>query len=431
MKHYGYVIIGNSAAGIGAVEAIRTQDKTGTILIVSDEPYHTYSRPLVTHYLAGQVAEEKMAYRPADFYVRKQADTTFDVGVQRIECTSHELQLSTGEFIVWDRLLVATGAEPVIPPISGRDRKGVFTFTTLDDARRLKQNLGSINEVVILGGGLIGLKTAEALIECKKHVTAVELAGRILSPVLDEKASEIVEEFLVSRGIAIMKRHTIKEILPRSRTNNDVGGVVLDGGEKLNADAVIIAVGVKPRTEIVKGTPIRVNRGVVVDKNMRTSVQDVYAAGDVAEGYDFVMGCNRVIPIWPNAYMGGRIAGLNMAGRQMTYDFGMSMNAIDFFGFNVVSAGLLECVDEKEVETLIYYNAPAKAYKKIILRRNRIAGIIMVNEILTSGLLVGLMKKALDVSQVKEKLLSEDFNIADLPEHIRREGLGVEKLQVA
>lgn len=420
MNRYKYLIIGNSSGGIGAIEAIRKVDNEGTIAVISDEEYHTYSRPLISYFLAGEITYDRIFYRRSDFYQKKNVTPILGKKAVKIDFENKAVKLDDDSLVGFDKLLLATGGEPFVPKIAGMDIYDYFTFTTLNDALKLKHKLENeeIEKVVILGGGLIGLKAAEGLYANGVEITVVELANRILSPVLDETAAGLIQEILEQKGIKIITNHTISEIIGE---NGKVNGVILDKGEKIDCDLVIIAIGVRPRIELVKDTPIKINRGIVVDKNMRTTVPDIYACGDCAEVYDFILDNYRLTPLWPTAHVGGRIAGFNMAGVEKEYVWGTGMNSVDFFGFPVISAGFINPPEGQEMEVLIKHQPEKMIYKKFLIKDSHIVGMILVNEVDRAGVILGLMRDKADISSFKDEILREDFGQIYIPENIRRE----------
>ncbi|MFH1483786.1 MAG: FAD-dependent oxidoreductase, partial [Chloroflexota bacterium] len=298
-----YVIIGNSAGGIGAGEAIREVDREGSICIISDEPFPVYSRPLISEFLAGERTLDGMLYRPRDFCQQNSIEALLGRKVVGVDFPGARVALEGGESLPWERLLLAIGGTPIVPNIAGREKEGVFTFTTLEDARRMERFLEGKPRVVVIGGGLIGMSLASALVKRGLSVVMVELLDRVLSAILDEPASRLVEGVLREAGIELITGQTVREITGKFGAEGRVGGAVLQNGRQLSCGLVVIAIGVAPRTELVKNSPVNVNRGIVVDRHMATSYPHVYACGDVAEGYDFVYGTGRLTPIWPNAYL--------------------------------------------------------------------------------------------------------------------------------
>ena len=417
-----YLIVGNSAGGIGAVEAIRQVDANGPITIVSDEPYPAYSRPEISGYLAGLTTVERMLFRPPDFYERNGVEAILGVTASRLDLRKRGLELEDGRTLAWDRLLLATGGRPTMPPIPGADREGIFTFTTLADADRIRAALSPASRAVVIGAGLIGLSLTHALVHLGVPVVMVELLDRPLANALDREAASVVERALREAGVELVFGQTVDEVLGQPEDGEHVGGVRLQDGRQLSCDILAIAIGVTPRTELAAEAGLPVDRGIIVDRRMATSHPDVYACGDAAEAFDFVHGVERVTPIWPNAYIGGRVAGLNMAGRETVYSGGTAMNALSYFGLAIVSAGLQEPGDGPGYEVLVSSDSDT-AYRKVVLRQGRVAGLTFVGDIEKSGIVLGLMRDGTDVSAFKEALVAPDFGLTSLPEELRRQRL--------
>lgn len=417
-----YLIIGNSAGGIGAAEAIRELDKAGTMAIVSDEPYPAYSRPLISEHLFEGRPLERMLYRPADFYEKNNVRTLFGEKVARVDFGGHSLKLESGRRLEWQKLLLATGGSPIVPRMEGGDARGVFTFTKLDDAKAIDKFLskrkGDTRELVI-GGGLIGVSASEALVKRGVEVTIVEMKNWILNTILDEEAAELEAKALVDAGVDIITGHTVAKI--NKDSSGAVNGAVLDDGRSLACDMVVVAIGVTPRLELADGQ-LKTNRGVIVNRTMQTSMADVYACGDVAEAYDFVFGENRVTPVWPNAYIGGRVAGQNMAGTKAEYQGGTAMNSLKYFGVNIVSAGMVAPPD-KSYEVVL--QGGDGIYRKVILKDGLITGLVFAGDIEKSGIIYNLMKDKVKVDGFKDELVADDFGLASLPEEIWRARLAV------
>ncbi|MDP6126877.1 MAG: FAD-dependent oxidoreductase [Dehalococcoidales bacterium] len=421
-KQVQYLIIGNSAGGIGAVEAIREVDKAGAITIISDEPHSAYSRPLIAEYLAEGRPLESMLYRRADFYEKNEIQTLLGSRVERLDLSEQAVVMESGERVEWHKLLLATGGTPIVPPMEGGDLKGVFTFTVLDDAKGIDQFLSGFEKMtpraLVIGGGLIGVSATQALEERGVAVCIVEMRDRVLNMILDEEASALEEEALKKAGVEIITDHTVAKIVGDS--DGAVAEAILDDGRSVPCELVIVAIGVRPRTELVTGTEIEVNRGIVVDLQMATSVPDVYACGDVAEAYDFVYGENRLSPIWPNAYVGGRIAGFNMAGHPCDYPGGTAMNSSNYFGVDIVSAGLVMPPDDTYE---VLSNQCDEYYRKVLLKDGLVVGLVFAGDIEKSGIIYNLMKDKVQVETFKQSLVADDFGLISLPEEIWRSHL--------
>jgi len=413
-----YTIIGNSAAAIGAVEAIRSHDRRGEIVIVSREPYRAYSRPLITYLLAGHIGEDRMFYRESDFYKRNKVRTFLEKEVETIQSEHRRLLLKGGETLDFEKLLIAVGGSPIVPQLEGIHLGGVFTFITWNEAREMGRYIKehAVESAVVIGGGLIGLKAAEALIALGLRVTVVELMDRVLSATFDKKASEMVERRLKSEGARLITENTVEEILGNC---DRVEGVMLKDQRRIDCQMVIFGIGVVPNITLVKGTPIHCNSGIQVDDHMETSISGVYAAGDVVEIPDVLLDTVRPIAIWPNAYRQGWIAGCNMAGIPKRYEGSFAMNSIDICGIPTISVGIVQA-QENGFEVLQQLDRTRDTYKKIILKDGVIVGAIFVGEIDRAGIYTGLIREKVDVSEFKDILLREDFGLISLPREYRK-----------
>ena len=413
-----YLIVGNSAGGTGAAEAIREVDKDGVIIIVSDEPYLSYSRPLISKYLSKERTFKGMLFRPLDFYTKNNIDTVLGKRVKSVGLSERTAELENSEHILWEKLLIASGGIPIVPRMEGAGKRGIFTFTTLNDARAIDEFIESTPKAVVIGGGLIGISVTEALKKRGLRVTVVEMKEKILNTILDEQASTMVEKALEQAGVKIITGRTVAEIAGKEL----VKGIILDNGEEIPCSLVVVAIGVSPRTELALGTEIKVNRGIVVDRHMATSYPDVYACGDVAEAYDFVYGTNRLTPIWPNAYIGGRVAGFNMAGANAEYPGSTAMNSLNYFGLDIASAGIAIPPDSNGYELMS--KESNGVYQKIVLKDDVISGMVFVGNIEKAGIVYSLMKDRVKVSSFKKALLSDNFGLVSLPREIWQKRLG-------
>ncbi len=340
-----YLIIGNAAAGIGGVSGIRQVDSQGSITLLSSEARHTYSRPLISYWLEGKVTEGAMAYREMDFYKINGVDARLGVVVRAIDPQGKKVTLADGTAITYEKLLVATGSRPFVPPIEGRElAKNAFTFTTMDDAQAIAQVLTSESRVVILGAGLIGLKAAEAMVDQCAAITVVDLADHVLPSVLDAQCGAMAGEHLENLGMTLRLKTSITKIAEDQ--------VILSDGEALPYDVLILAVGTRPESTLVEAAGGVIGRGIVTDDTQATSLVDVYAAGDCTQSHDMTSDTDKNLAILPNAFMQGETAGINMAGGEATYREAFPVNAMGLKGFYMLTAGSylgeVQVVDEGE-----------------------------------------------------------------------------------
>jgi len=415
-----YVIVGASSAGIGAVEAIREVDPTGTITVISDEECPQYSRPMISDLVSGKADFGKLMCREHEFWKKNRIKALTGITAISLNLADKYVTIDKGDQVVFEKLLIATGGKPFVPKIEGSEKDGVFTFTTLSDAEGLASKLERAERAVVIGAGLIGVSVTEALIRRGLKVTMVELQDNILSLILDQTASEMVEDLIRKAGVIIATGQTVKRILGKPENDEVVGSAILTSGEQVKCDLVVIAIGVIPRIELLTGTNVKTNRGILVDKFMRTNVSDVYASGDVAEAYDFIYGENRLLPLWPLAQLEGKVAGYNMAGKKTDYPGGTAMSSLKYFDIPIISIGITNPRDFDEYESLVKHEPEHDIYRKIVLKNNTIVGITLVNDIERAGILFHLMKNGVNVKRLKQKLISDEFCLATLPRSLRR-----------
>lgn len=416
-----YVIIGGSAGGIGAIEAIREEDKKGIITVISEEEIPQYSRPMISEYVSREATIDEMKYRDDQFWKNNNVRILRGVSAKEIDFTKKQVTIDNGNKIDYDKLLIATGGKPFVPRMEGGEKKGIFTFTELSSAENIESKVGQSKNVVVIGGGLIGVSVSEALVKRGINVTLVELKDYILNLILDKTASELTETVITKAGVTIITGQTVQRILGRKDDPTTVGGVVMTDNTEIPCDMVIVAIGVIPRTELVKDTPLKINRGIIVDRFMQTSMPDVFACGDVAEAYDFLIDKSRLLPLWPLAYLGGRVAGFNMTGKKVEYEGGTVMSSLKYFELPIIAVGNINPENMSGYEELIYLEPEKTIYKKILLKNNIIVGFIFLGEIEKAGILFRLLKNHVDVAEIKDNLLSEDFGIVTLPQNVRQE----------
>jgi len=414
-----YVIIGNSAAGVTAAETIRRLDRSGEITIVDAEPYPCYSRCLLPYFLDGRRDEQGLAIRPPDFYAKLGLNTLLGQKVESVLPQEKAIRLADGTKLPYDKLLIATGASPTFPSWPGLETEGVYGLRTLDDAKRLLRQAASARRAGVIGAGFVGLETAWALYRRGLEVTVVGRSRRILRQQFDATAASIIMREMQAEGIRFLLGVGIKEIAPPSLWEKVFGragcGVILDNGDRLKAELVVVATGVRPNVDLLSGSGVAVNRGVVVDAYQATNVPDIYAAGDVAEIVDWVTGARGLSQIWPSAVVQGLVAGYNMAGvkRELGALIGLQ-NAVEFRDVPAIAIGLTqpEDVEDRGYEVLTAYQPDRNLYKKLVLRDDVIVGLILVGEISQTGVYAALMRKKANVKKYKDRLLRPDFGYA-------------------
>ncbi len=417
MKSFDHVVIGNSAAGVGAIEAVRKAkgSRKEGICVISEENTPAYSKPFIGRIVDGRRTVEELWYRPPEFY--EDGSLCFMGGRRAVALNLDErtVELQGGERLGFGKLLIATGGSPIIPNVPGL-RETANTFVRLSDALAIKKRIDqdSASSAVVLGGGLTGIAATSALIEKGIKVTLVELAPRILSTILDEEASTIIQEALDLGGGRTITGHTISHVDDTSERPI----VHIDNGEAIHTDLIVVAIGVKARTELVSDTEITVDRGIVVNSRMETGRRGIYAAGDCAQIYDSLRGRNMVLALWPTAYMGGRVAGQNMAGGNAELEWSTNMNSLNYFDTPILSAGVVSPGEGDGWSEIKERNGDA--YRKIVTRDDVMKGFVLVGDIDRGGLYLQMMRGSTRMSKLKRSPLSEDFGLVDLPTRERR-----------
>ncbi len=389
-----YVIIGNSAAGIGAVEGIRQIDKQGEITVITNEPYHTYSRPLISYLLLGKTNEQKMKYRDDNFYEKNNVTFISGMNVTNISEKEKTIILQDETCISYDKLLVATGSSAFVPPFDGLDTvNNKFTFMSLDDAKALNTVLNKDSRVLIVGAGLIGLKCAEGILERVESVTVADLSSRVLSSILDDDGSRLIQNHLEDKGVTFKLSNSVKRFSKNT--------AVLANDEEIAFDILVLAVGVRPNTSLLQGIA-EIEKAIVIDSKCKTSSNDIYAAGDCTQSIDISSGQNKIMALLPNAYMQGEVAGINMAGgytaeHNAEFNKAIPMNAIGFFGLHIITAG--NYVGETYIE------ADGKNYKKLFYSDNRLNGYILIGNVEKAGIYTSIIRERTPLDTIDFELI--------------------------
>ncbi|MEW6663532.1 MAG: FAD-dependent oxidoreductase [Bacillota bacterium] len=416
-----HVIIGNSAAGVAAAETIRRLDPAVNITMISAEADPVYSRCLLPNLLAGSRGLDGLLFRSKDFFRQNKITPILGVKADRVEPSSKTVFLADGRKIPYDKLLIATGASTAMPPIPGMDGPGVFGLRTLADAQGILARIPAARRAVVVGAGLVGLETAYALYSRGLEVTVVERMPQILPNQFDPTAAFILLREMQAEGIRFVLGRGIKEVAGPPLWQRLFGksgmGVILEDGDRLKAELVVVATGARCNVDLVRGTGIRVNRGIKVDSYMATNYPGIFAAGDVAETVDLVTGQEGLSPIWPNAVSQGKIAGFNMAGVRRKYSplIGQQ-NAVEFRALPAIAVGLTNPKGER-YEVLVNHCPVSNHYKKLVLDKDRLVGMVLVGDISKAGLYAGLIKKRANVQPIKDCLLDQGFSYAHFLRH--------------
>ena len=368
------VVVGSSAAGIAACEAAREYAPECSITLVTADASPQYSRPLLSYVLAGRIGRPAIYWPESDLTIRV-LNARRATGLE-----SNRLLLDNGTTLTFDRLILATGARGAEISIPGADLAGVHTLRNLEDLEEIEREAGPGRRAVVLGGGNVGLQTCEALLARGLTVTVVVTSPQLLSQMVDAEAGRRIADLFIRHGLDVRTGRDAVEITG----DGHVEGVRLDDGELIGADLVIVGKGIKPNVEWLRGSGVRVARGIVVDLCGRTSVPGIFAAGDCAEAIDPLTGRSAVSGIWPVAYEMGRAAGAAAVGVERPSAGALRMNASRFFGEPIISIGEVcpERLEGASAEVLVNREG---VYRKLVYHQGRLAGALLYGDISGAG----------------------------------------------
>lgn len=397
-----YVIAGGGIAALSAIRAIRTQDPAGAVTVVSAENPGFYYRPMTPLVVRGERESAELLQTPdALAGVR-----VIHGRVAALDTSRRLVGIEGEEPLPYDRLLIATGSSPRVPDIPGVAERNVHYLRTLEDALALRAAAKPGGAAVVLGGGFVGIKAATALAQRGLRVTVVEKEPQILLPRLDAAGARIVAAALEARGITLLARETIAEILPEAR------GVRLASGRLLACDFVCIAVGVRPNIDWLAGSGVEVDKAVVVDEGMRTTAAGVCAAGDVVQTRDPSSGKVVVSALWTNAVQMGRVAGTTLAGGKGVYPGGPEVfNASEIEGLPLISVG--EVLADGGGGREVFRKRSGSMYRKLVFEGDVLTGAIFIDNVCHAGVYAALISSRRSLGGLKAKAVEGTLTYAD------------------
>ena len=411
MMYTHYLIAGSSHAALTALHAIRKHDADKNITVVTRDDSLPYSPTVLPYVVSGRSRPGRVFLRDEGYFARLKVEYLRGAAVASVHPGQGKVSLADGEELGFAKLLLATGAAPALPSIPGLGATRFHVLRTLSDALALREALPRTRQALVLGAGLIGMHAAENLTKAGVQVTVVETRPNVLPGYFDEDAAGIIEDVFTANGVRLLTGNRVLRCAPKG---HGCRAALADGSE-IEADLLLVATGVAPVTDYLGGSGIETDRGVLVDDRMRTSAENVWAAGDLAQARGFFSDAKIVNGILPDAVDQGRIAGMAMAGDPgiRTYAGGVPLNTYTFFGQQAVSVGVQErALREAGVEIHKQADTERGFYLKIVLKDGRLAGIFGINAAFDPGIMWELMLRKIDLGPIKRAFLDSPQSTA-------------------
>ena len=397
-----FVVVGAGPAGVIAAETLSRMGHGGNITLISGEPEAPYSRMAIPYLLAEDIAEDGTHLRHTDDHFEAMGIEVKHERVASIDASGKALSLESGGSQAYHKLLLATGATPVRPPIDGMDLDKVMSCWTLADARGIIENTKEGDNVVLMGAGFIGCIILEALVARKVNLTVIEMEDRMVARMMDKTGGDMIADWCEAQGVKVMISTRVNGV---SENGDGTLSLALEGKDSISADLVVCATGVKSNMGFLEGSGINTDMGVVINEHMETSVPDIYAAGDVAAGFDFMTGGHDVHAIQPTASEHGRIAAMNMAGKRTAYRGSLVMNTLNTLGLISTSYGLWDGAEGGDESVSV--DKDRSKYIRLSFKDDKLAGVLALGVTQHVGVLRGLIQSRTPLGAWKKVLMDD------------------------
>jgi nitrite reductase (NADH) large subunit len=397
-----YIIIGNGVAANTAAENIRKNDKEGAIKMFSMEAVPYYYLPVLPEYLSGEKQIENMILHNNDWYENNNIELFLNTEIISIDTAAKQITSSDSTHHSYDKLLIATGGYSFVPPITGTDNAGVYSLRTLKDADLIKDKSKTAKNMVLIGGGLLGLEAGNEIRKTGINIKVVEFFPRLLPRQMDPAGAGMLQNIMEDMGFKFYLGAKTKEIKEQENRLS----VNLESGEEIPADLVLVSAGVRPEMKLAKDIGLETNLGVKVNDQMETGITDIYAAGDLVEHN------GRFYGTWPAAMEQGKIAGLNMSGQKAAYSGTVLSNTLKVVGIDLTASGEIDPDDKHE--SIVITDNKKNIYRKLVIEDNIIIGTILFGDITGSNEILKAISSKTDVSSIKEELNKPDFDFTKL-----------------
>ena len=399
-----YIIVGNGVAGTAAADKIREKDGDGKIDIFTDEPVPHYTRIRLPDFLAGAAEERELVLHKESWYEEKRIELHLEEAIEEIDPDKREVRSAKGNRYGYHQLLLATGGHSFIPPIQGVEKEGIFALRSIGDAQRIKEYAKKATEVLLIGGGLLGLEAGNGLRRSGLKVTVVEFFPRLLPRQMDVPGAELLKRQMGGMGFTFYLGAKSNQIMGDAK----VEGLVLEDGTSINCDMILISAGVRPNLELAQRLGLEIDKGVIVNDRMETKIAFIYAAGDLVQHR------GRFYGIWPAAERQGEIAGINMAGGEELYEGTVMSNRLKVVGIDLVSSGEIDV--DGQFESLVKEDEAKYIYRKLVFKDGVIIGCILLGDVRGNREILNAVEEKKDVACLKGKIFERDFDFRRLVE---------------
>jgi NAD(P)H-nitrite reductase large subunit len=413
------LVLGAGGAGISAVKAIRSVDKKIDINLVSRDNCNPYSLCSLPDFMSGEISSKVLNLLEPDFFTKNNISIMFGKEATKVDPLNKivyfkNLNNNKNERIEFDKLLIAIGSKPMVPSISGLNKKQVHFISDFESCQNIIKGLKKTKKIAVIGGGFIGIECAQAINQRKNIVYVIEILDRILSKLFDKEISNIAQKMLEVQGINFILGSQVKEIIGKDAAE----GLKYSNG-RLDCDMILLTTGVKPNMDLVRNSKIKLNQGIIVNEFMETNVNNIYAAGDIAESFDCIYGKQGLKATWSNAVEQGKVAGLNIAGKRCKYPGFQSYNIIHINDVPFLSMGNVTNLPKNHSELV---SKGMDSTRKVFIHENKILGMEFVGDITNSGHLFSMINKESAIKGDDKKILSNYFQYS-MNEKMKAKGI--------
>lgn len=409
MEPVHYLIIGGGIAGTAAAETVRQRDRTGKISIVSSEPHRLYSRIMLSKpdWFSGKIPEGSIWLKKPEWYADHRIELIAGRRAARLDAAKKEVALDGGAVMRYDKLLLAIGTCPRLWGIKGSDKRGVHYLRTLDDAKKIIEEVKTAKKAAVAGGGAIGFEICELLRLAGLEVTLIIRERHYWDPVLDEPSGRLIESALERNGVRVMRGRLVDEVAG----GEHVERLALDDGSVVESDMVVVGIGGVCEIDAFRQSGVRTGRGIIADRFLETSIPDVFVAGDAAEAYDPLSDEHVMYGSWSNAQQQGRTAALNMTGERQEYRF-VSTYTVHGFGITICFAGNINPLQDRR---LISRRSPdGRSCGRLFIKDGRVIGATFIDRTAEMGPVSKLIAAKTDVSARLDDLGDDRFDLSTL-----------------